>query len=92
MRIIWGYIKERIWFVLLAALCVGMFAAVLFLYGLPVEAAGLTSQLPAGQRGWVMNALADGRIYLHAASPLRLEDGVLVSVDCARGVVQTLPQ
>ena len=44
---------------------------------LPVEAVGLTSQLPAGQRGWVMNALADGRIYLHAASPLALEDGIL---------------
>ena len=26
------------------------------------------------------------------AATRRLEDGVLVSVDCARGVVQTLPQ
>lgn len=40
MRIISGYIKERIWFILLAALCIAMFAAVLFLYDLPVEAAG----------------------------------------------------
>ncbi len=40
MRIIGGYIKERIWFLILAAVCVGMFASVLFLYNLPVEAAG----------------------------------------------------
>ena len=44
---------------------------------LPVEAAILTAQLPAGQRGWVMEALGDGRVYLHAASPLALEDGIL---------------
>ena len=49
---------------------------------LPVEAESLTSHLPAGQRGWVMNALADGRIYLHAASPLALEDGILYLENC----------
>ncbi|WP_300689969.1 HAMP domain-containing sensor histidine kinase [uncultured Oscillibacter sp.] len=49
---------------------------------LPVEAAGLTSQIPAGQRGWVMSAPADGRIYLHAASPLALEDGILYLENC----------
>ena len=49
---------------------------------LPVEAADLTANLPAGQRGWVMNALADGRVVLHAASPLALEDGVLYLENC----------
>ena len=49
---------------------------------LPVEAAGLTAQLPAGQRGWVMEALGDGRIVLHAASPLALEDGILYLENC----------
>ncbi len=49
---------------------------------LPVEAGVLTASLPQGQRGWVMDALADGRIYLHAASPLALEDGVLFLENC----------
>ena len=49
---------------------------------LPVEAPGLTSQLPAGQRGWRMEALGDGRVYLHAASPLALEDGILYLENC----------
>ncbi len=49
---------------------------------LPVEAAILTAQLPAGQRGWVMEALGDGRVYLHAASPLALEDGILYLENC----------
>ncbi len=49
---------------------------------LPVEAAGLTGQLTAGQRGWVMEALGDGRVYLHAASPLALEDGILYLENC----------
>ncbi|MEY8260970.1 HAMP domain-containing sensor histidine kinase [Oscillospiraceae bacterium 50-60] len=49
---------------------------------LAVEAAPLTAALPQGQRGWVMNALGDGRIYLHAASPLALEDGVLYLENC----------
>ncbi len=49
---------------------------------LPVEASPLISALPDGQRGWVMDALADGRIYLHAASPLALEDGVLYLENC----------
>ena len=35
-----GYLKERIWFVLLLAVCIAMFASVLYLYDLPVEAAG----------------------------------------------------
>lgn len=49
---------------------------------LPVETGELTAALPEGQRGWVMRALGDGRIYLHAASPLRLEDGVLYLENC----------
>lgn len=49
---------------------------------LPVEAGALTAQLPAGQRGWVMEALGDGRIFLHAASPLALEDGILYLENC----------
>ncbi|MCX4370891.1 MAG: HAMP domain-containing sensor histidine kinase [Dysosmobacter sp.] len=49
---------------------------------LPVEASVLTSQLPAGQRGWMMEALGDGRIFLHAASPLALEDGILYLENC----------
>ena len=49
---------------------------------LPVDAAGLTARLPEGQRGWVMEALGDGRIYLHAASPLALEDGILYLENC----------
>lgn len=49
---------------------------------LAVEAAPLTAALPQGQRGWVMNALEDGRIYLHAASPLALEDGILYLENC----------
>ena len=49
---------------------------------LPVDAAGLTSRLSSGQRGWVMEALGDGRIYLHAASPLALEDGILYLENC----------
>lgn len=49
---------------------------------LPVDAGALTSQLPAGQRGWVMEALSDGRIFLHAASPLALEDGILYLENC----------
>ena len=49
---------------------------------LPVDAGALTAQLPAGQRGWVMDALGDGRIFLHAASPLALEDGILYLENC----------
>lgn len=49
---------------------------------LPVETGTLTASLPEGQRGWMMEARADGRIYLHAASPLRLEDGVLYLENC----------
>ncbi len=49
---------------------------------LAVEAVPLTAALPRGQRGWVMDALEDGRVYLHAASPLALEDGVLYLENC----------
>ena len=49
---------------------------------LAVEAVPLTAVLPRGQRGWVMDALQDGRVYLHAASPLALEDGVLYLENC----------
>lgn len=49
---------------------------------LPVNAASLTGSLPEGRRGWMMEPLADGRICLHAASPLRLEDGVLYLENC----------
>ncbi len=49
---------------------------------LPVEAGPLTASLPQGRRGWVMDALADGRVYLHAASPLVLEDGLLYLENC----------
>ena len=52
---------------------------------LPVEGAELTSRLPAGQRGWRMEALGDGRIYLHAASPLALGDGLLYLENCQIG-------
>ncbi len=69
MRVIGGYIKERIWFVLLAALCVGMFAAVLFLYGLPVEAAGYGGLLCA-----LALALSAGvDFYLYRRKILHLE-------------------
>jgi len=40
MRIIWGYIKERVWFALLLVVCTALFAGVLYLYDLPPEAAG----------------------------------------------------
>ena len=40
-----GYLKERIWFVLLLAACVGIFAGVLSLYDLPPEAAGYAGLL-----------------------------------------------
>lgn len=49
---------------------------------LPVEAAPLTALLSAGQRGWEMDAPGDGRVYLHAASPLALEDGILYLENC----------
>lgn len=49
---------------------------------LPVRAEALTAALPAQQRGWVMDALPDGRVYLHAASPLALEDGILYLENC----------
>ena len=40
MRLLWGYIKEKIWLLVLLALCTGLCAAVLWLYDLPAEAAG----------------------------------------------------
>ena len=39
MRMLFGYLKERTWFVLLLALWVALFAGVLYLYDLPPEAA-----------------------------------------------------
>ena len=47
MRIIRGYISERVWFILLTALCAVLFAAVLYLYHLPAEAAGYGALLCA---------------------------------------------
>ena len=49
---------------------------------LPVAAKGLLSSLPEGRRGWELAALEDGRLWLHAASPLRLEEGVLYLENC----------
>lgn len=49
---------------------------------LPVESSALTGRLPEGQRGWTMETLGDGRTYLHAASPLALEDGILYLENC----------
>lgn len=49
---------------------------------LPVEPLPLTAALPEGQRGWVMDARPDGRIYLHGASPLAMEDGPLYLENC----------
>ncbi len=39
MRFFWGYLKEKIWLLVLLGLCTGLFAAVLWLYDLPAEAA-----------------------------------------------------
>ncbi len=49
---------------------------------LPVDAAQLTGTLPEGCRGWRLTELSDGRIYLHAASPLALADGMLYLENC----------
>lgn len=49
---------------------------------LPVNASDLIAKLPAGQRGWRMTPLGDGKIYLHAVSPLALEDGILYLENC----------
>ncbi len=51
MKIVSGYLKERIWFLLLLAVCIAMFAFVLFLYELPVEAAGYGGLLCAAALG-----------------------------------------
>ena len=40
MRILWAYLKSRIWLLLLLGLWTAMWAAVLYLYETPVEAAG----------------------------------------------------
>lgn len=40
MKILWAYLKSRIWPLLLLGLCTAMWAAVLYLYETPVEAAG----------------------------------------------------
>ncbi len=44
---------------------------------LPLDAAPLTQRLGEGQRGWMLVPLADGRTFLHAASPLALGGGTL---------------
>ena len=49
---------------------------------IPLPAAELTIKLPEGQRGWVLTDTADGRIYLHAASPLTLENDTLYLENC----------
>ena len=69
MKIIWGYIKERIWFILLAALCVGLFAIVLFLYHLPVEPVGYAGLLCAV----VLAVAVVGDFYLYRRKILLLE-------------------
>ena len=48
MRLLWGYIKEKIWLLILLGLCTGLFAAVLWLYDLPAEAAGYGGGLCLG--------------------------------------------
>ena len=40
MGILWSYSKERAWLAVLLALCAGILASVLHLYGLPAEAVG----------------------------------------------------
>lgn len=46
------------------------------------EAFPLTSQLKEGQRGWRLARSKDNRIFLHAASPLLLEENVLYLESC----------
>lgn len=48
----------------------------------PVEAAPLTTQLGAGQRGWELAHVREDRAYLHAASPLNLDGGMLYLENC----------
>ena len=45
MRHFFAYLGERCWVLLLAGLCAGVFALVLALYDLPVEAVGYASLL-----------------------------------------------
>lgn len=45
MRIFWGYVKEKVWLLVLLGLCTGLFALVLSLYDLPAEAAGYAALL-----------------------------------------------
>lgn len=49
---------------------------------IPLPAAELTLRLPEGQRGWMLTTAGDGRIFLHAASPLMLEDEFLYLENC----------
>ncbi|WP_298021512.1 cell wall metabolism sensor histidine kinase WalK [uncultured Dysosmobacter sp.] len=48
----------------------------------PVEAAPLTAQLEEGQRGWELARARTDRAYLHAASPLTLDGGMLYLENC----------
>lgn len=45
MRRVRGFVRERIWSVVLLAICAGIFAVVLYLYRMPVEAVGYAAAL-----------------------------------------------
>lgn len=45
MRRVRGFIRERIWAVVLLAICAGIFAVVLYLYHMPAEAVGYAAAL-----------------------------------------------
>ena len=47
MRRIRGFVRERIWAAVLLAICAGIFAVVLYLYRMPVEAVGYAAALCA---------------------------------------------
>lgn len=49
---------------------------------LPVEAVGLTAGLGPDRRGWELAPVSNGRVYLHAASPLALGGGTLYLENC----------
>lgn len=58
---------------------------------LPVPAEALTARLGEGQRGWELEKTAAGGVYLHAASPLRLDAGTFYLENC-RDVTELLTQ
>lgn len=49
---------------------------------LPVDALSLTSHLQEDMRGYHLVSTADGRIFLHAASPLLVDDTILFLENC----------